>query len=272
MAIAVALSRHASTAEVTLGIVRSGRDIDLERGDEVVGPCVSVLPSRILLPSSPSSPSLLDLSALEIASDRLIRTHQNITLSALFSLLHLRDRAALFDVLVTYQSLAERSAEEEALAPWPIRQPPKEIRMPTNYALSFETTPGHDEPAAWEFTCFFDTNAVHEEEVREVLGMVLRVMDYLVTAPCTTVERIDFGDTSAPRKPEEAPTMDGAPKGREIEEGVLQPLLKKLESIWVDVLRVKGSELSWDDTWASLGGDSVRLSLLARFFSRPFRS
>ena len=199
IAVAIALSQHTGSKDLSLGIVRSGRDIDLDGADAIVGPCVSVLPSRLQLESSPS---LLDLAASEAASDRHTRAHQNISLSQLFKLCGLASRSALFDVLVTYQSFAERNEDEESKASWPIKQPPVQIRMPTNYALSFEITPFKDDPDALELACFFDGKVTSVAEVNTVLHMAAKVLDAFTAAPCTTVADLKLDST--PRAPRPA--------------------------------------------------------------------
>ncbi|BGP20905.1 hypothetical protein JCM10213_001518 [Rhodosporidiobolus nylandii] len=274
LAIAIALSHHAAKEDVVLGIVRSGRDIDVSDADEIIGPCVSVLPSRVLLSSAAvdSLPSLLSLARAEASSDRLARVHQRVTLPSLSRACDLSARNDLFSILVTFQSLAERDPAFDAAAPWPVRQPPERIHMPTNYALSFEVTPQLGKKDDLELACFFDERIIEKSEVDEVLKSVARVLDFLVAAPCTTVEEVKTklgggvssaaeGGGAAGKKIEEPVASDGAGKG------VLSPeaaeLVKRLRAEWAAVLRLDEGDFGAEETFSSLGGDSIAAMRLA---------
>ncbi|GAA5932680.1 hypothetical protein JCM1841_006935 [Sporobolomyces salmonicolor] len=266
LAISLALSYHAGSHDVTLGIVRSGRDVDVDRADEMIGPCVSVLPSRLRLDPSSSS-SLLDLAEHETDSDRLARLHQRVTLSNLARICALPSRTDLFDILVTYQSLAELDDDEERLAPWPIRQPPERIAMPTNYTLSFEITPEKDDPDKLELACFFDGRIIEKSEVDGVLKTIAQVMDYLTTAPCTKVGELKLGDKAPPRSERPAPSNQVHASGEarsSADELELAPLVARLKKEWSAVLRLDEADLfSADDSFGSLGGDSISTMRLA---------
>ncbi|GAA5888196.1 hypothetical protein JCM16303_003774 [Sporobolomyces ruberrimus] len=264
LATSLALAHHAGSKDVTLGIVRSGRDIDVDLADTMIGPCVSVLPSRLVLSPSPStSPSLLELARAETKSDRLARLNQRVTLSDLARICSLPGRADLFDILVTYQSLAEFDQEEEDLAPWPIRQPPERIHMPTNYTLSFEFTPEKDEPDKLELACYYDERIIGEKEVEAVLRTVAQVLDYLTTAPCTKVQDLKLGETAP--KLEKAVSSKPASSGTISREtrSKLQPLVERLKEEWSVVLRIDAGEFDEDASFGSLGGDSISTMRLA---------
>ncbi|GAA5912014.1 hypothetical protein JCM8208_006459 [Rhodotorula glutinis] len=271
VAILVALQHHAQSSDVNVGIVRSGRDIDVVDADEIIGPCVSVLPSRIRFDQS-TSPSLLSLARVEAEADRRARLHQHVTLSQLASVCALAGgRADLFDILVTFQSLAERDPAFDAAAPWPIRQPPERIHMPTNYTLSFEVTPEMHDKDRLELACFFDERIVHQAEVEGVLKSVATVLDYLTTAPCTTVEDVKLvgdaaagdlararratGDAAAAAGPAPAPPV-------ELDDAAAE-LVERLKMEWAAVLRVDEGEIGAHDSFSSLGGDSISTMRLA---------
>lgn len=261
VAISVALGHHASNQDVTLGIVRSGRDIEVEAADETIGPCVSVLPSRIRLDTSKS---LLDLCRAETVEDRRARAHQHVTLAQIAKICDLPNRADLFNILVTYQSLAERDEEtpEQARLAWPIRQPPERIYMPTNYTLSLEVTPQHNDSEALELSCFYDHRVIDKEQVARLLGTIARVMDYITTAPCTTIGELKLGAGQAPL------TRPSTQNGNANDTGMttskassqaIEELTQRLTPIWASVLRLDEQEFGLDDTFASLGGDSVSI-------------
>ncbi|GAA6061495.1 hypothetical protein JCM10212_000199 [Sporobolomyces blumeae] len=265
LATSIALSHHSGSKDVTLGIVRSGRDVDVDDADSMIGPCVSVLPSRLDISSSAprSTSSLLELAKAESDADRLARVHQRVTLSDLARICSLPGRTDLFDILVTYQSLAELDDGEEHLAPWPIRQPPERIHMPTNYTLSFEFTPEKDKPDQLELACFFDSRIIEQAQVDRVLQTIARVLDYLTTAPCTTIDKLDLGE-QAPKleRPQNfndkrSGTLSQADKKR------LEPLVDKLRTEWAAVLRLEESEIGAEDAFGSLGGDSIATMRLA---------
>jgi len=273
LATSLALAHHAGSQDVTLGIVRSGRDIDVDLADTMIGPCVSVLPSRLQL-SSPSStdsnsPSLLDLAKAETKADRLARLNQRVTLSDLARICSLPGRTDLFDILVTFQSLAELDEGEESLAPWPIRQPPERIHMPTNYTLSFEFTPEKNEPDKLELACYFDERIISQKEVDEVLKTVAQVLDYLTTAPCTKVNDLKLGAT-APKleKPKKSPSTEnqGSSISKE-ERSKLAPVVAKLKKDWSAVLRLDEGDFGDDESFGSLGGDSVSQIVFCKFQS-----
>lgn len=175
----------------------------------------------------------------------------------------LKGRSDIFDILVTYQSLAERDEEEDAVArakSWPIKQPPEQIRMPTSYTLSMEITPMEEDKDALELACFYDARVISDPEVGKVLQTVAKVLDYLTLAPCTTLGQLDLGnaDKPAPIKEVEKPVAATFVEGRD-----LQPLLDQLAPIWASVLRMDVRDLSPDENFGSAGGDSVRFPLLS---------
>lgn len=262
VAIAVALGHHALSEDVTLGIVRSGRDIDVEGADEVTGPCVSVLPSRLLL--HPST-SLLDLAHEEATADRRARAHQHVTLAQIAKICNLPGRSDLFDVLVTYQSLAERDEEEAEVAklPWPIRQPPERITMPTSYTLSLEITPEAEDEEALELSCFYDHRIITREEVQRLLSTIARVMDYISTAPCTKLGELKLStpQSSTPLPRVEAPQQALSSASNSEVDAVVE----RLAEVWASVLRLDSDEFGADDSFASFGGDSVSDSLSLAF-------
>ncbi|GAA5845887.1 hypothetical protein JCM9279_002413 [Rhodotorula babjevae] len=272
VAILVALQHHARSTDVNVGIVRSGRDIDVIDADEIIGPCVSVLPSRIRFDDSSSS-SLLSLARAEAEADRRARLHQHVTLSQLASVCALAGgRADLFDILVTFQSLAERDPAFDAAAPWPIRQPPERIHMPTNYTLSFEVTPEMHDKDRLELACFFDERIVDQAEVEGVLKSVATVLDYLTTAPCTTVRDVKLvGDSAGDLARAKRATSDGAAAAAagsapsapvKLDDEAVQ-YVERLKKEWAAVLRVDEGEIGAHDSFSSLGGDSISTMRLA---------
>jgi len=269
LATSLALSHHAHSSDVTVGIVRSGRDIDVDLADTMIGPCVSVLPSRLVVLSGSDSPSLLDLAKAETKSDRLARLNQRVTLSDLARICSLPGRADLFDILVTYQSLAELDDEEENLAPWPIRQPPERIHMPTNYTLSFEFTPEKNEPDRLELACYFDERIIGQAQVEGILRTIAQVLDYLTTAPCTKVDQLKLGET-APKLEKQIRTEPVEEKLSKEEREKLAPMVEKLKREWAAVLRLDVEDFGADESFGSLGGDSVsHLQLSPLSLSRP---
>lgn len=261
LAILVALHHHTGSADVNVGIVRSGRDIDVADADEIIGPCVSVLPSRIRFDPSVS---LLSLAKAEADADRRARVHQHVTLSQLARFCDLPGRADLFDILVTFQSLAERDPSVERAAPWPVRQPPERIHMPTNYTLSFEITPEMHDKDKLELACFFDERIIDKAEVDEILKTVATVLDYLTTAPCTRLGDVKLGEGAPPPRRAAAGT-NGSPTGTNGINGSIKtldpsltPLTQRLAKEWSSVLRVPEDDIGPHDSFASFGGDSVR--------------
>ncbi|GAA6016635.1 hypothetical protein JCM10207_000129 [Rhodosporidiobolus poonsookiae] len=272
LAVSLALASLTANRDVTVGIVRSGRDIDVPGAEDVVGPCVSVLPSRTRWcrnpPSSPSS-SLLSFAEAEASFDRLARVHQRISLSDLARACGSSDdRSRPFDILVTYQSLAEHDPAWDAAAPWPVRQPPERIHMPTNYALSFEITPSLTDGTSLELACFFDERIASQKSVDAVLAAVGTVLDHLVSAPCTDVEEmLEILKDGGPAVSLQV-TRSNAVLPREKVLGDLPPqalaaLTASLRSAWALTLRLDEAEVGEDDAFASLGGDSIATMRLA---------
>ncbi|BGP35950.1 hypothetical protein JCM10296v2_007802 [Rhodotorula toruloides] len=266
LAILVALRHHTGSSDVNVGIVRSGRDIDVVDADEIIGPCVSVLPSRIRF--DPDS-SLLSLAKAEAEADRRARIHQHVTLSQLARFCDLPGRADLFDILVTFQSLAERDPAVETAAPWPVRQPPERIHMPTNYTLSFEITPEMHNKDKLELACFFDERIIQKSEVDKVLKTVASVLDYLTAAPCTKLGDVKLGEGAAPPGPpsKQANGSTGRPSGgngstRELDPA-LSSIVQRLAKEWASVLRVPVADIGPHDSFASFGGDSIASMRLA---------
>ncbi|GAA5828502.1 hypothetical protein JCM11251_000821 [Rhodosporidiobolus azoricus] len=275
VAIIVALGHHASSSDVTIGIVRSGRDIDVPAADEIIGPCVSVLPSRTRFsPSSGSAPttsgSLLALAHAEASSDRLSRAHQRMTLSQISRTCALSSRSDLFSVLLTYQSLAEHDPSFASAAPWPVQQPPERIHMPTNYALSFEITPEKEDGEKLELACFFDPRVVEQDEVDGVLKSAAKVLDWIVTAPCTGLEEVQAklggggvaGGEKVQERKEREVSANSEVNGVGDEEEILG-LVERLTKAWAAVLRVQEDEIAEQDSFNSLGGDSIAAMRLA---------
>ncbi|SCV67373.1 BQ2448_6019 [Microbotryum intermedium] len=262
-AIALALGRFAARDEVVLGIVRSGRDIEIPQAEEVIGPCVSVLPSRTRLDPQIS---LLDLAERETQDDRKARANQQIRLTDLTKVCELSARNDLFDILVTYQSLAERDDELEEIKElsWPIHQPPEKIRMPTAYTLSMEVTPQLDDEEAFELACFYDGRVVESETVKDILRGVAKVLDYFVAAACTKVGEVKLEGREVPIR-NGTTEIEELRKEREEDEGlgVLTEVKQRITQAWSTVLRMDVGDICESDSFGSLGGDSIAMMRLS---------
>lgn len=264
LAISLALAKHSKSNEVVVGIVRSGRDVDVLEAEEIVGPCVSVLPSRFIVDLESSLENLLKL---ELIADRKCGSNQQVTLGELGKICGDGSR---FRILVTYQSLAERDEENETVGlPWPIRQPPRRIEMPSNYALSFEITPELEDKTKLEFSCFFDERVLREDEVAAILKSVREMMDTIIRKPKSSLSSLGFKTSS----PWLSTTTSARPPSPKINDNHFNPTssspnrgatIEVLRSSWAQVLGVPAEQVGFDDTFCSLGGDSVR-SFFFRF-------
>jgi hypothetical protein len=170
----------------------------------------------------------------------------------------------LFNILVTYQSLAERDEEtaERARLAWPIRQPPERIYMPTNYTLSLEVTPQHHDREALELSCFYDHRIIDQAQVARLLATVARVLDYITTAPCTTIGQLKLEEGQPPLPPRTDEPGRASPNGSDptaadVPSEKAREYVRRLSPIWSSVLRLDEGEFGPEDTFASLGGDSV---------------
>lgn len=234
-----------------MGIVRSGRDVDIAYSNEIVGCLVSVLPSRLLL--SPLL-SLLELAALEIEADRKSRENQLVTLGELARLQAKGTREDLFNILVTYQSLADRDPEEEETLP--IRNPPSIIRMPTFYGLSVEITPHNSEQ--YELTAYYDQSALSPTEVKGFMNTVAQVLDTLIDSPKTTIGQLRLSnlDSSDPPPQQGYDTIQSIDAVRDLK--VDSDMVDKIASVWISILRLPNDiPINKDASFSSLGGDSV---------------
>lgn len=255
IAIFIACGFYGHSRDVTLGIVRSGRDIDIAGSNEIIGAFVSVLPSRLIL--SPGN-SLLQLCAIESEADRKSRANQVITLGELSKLQGKESREDLFNILVTYQSLAELDEEEENLAIFPIRQPPDLIRMPTGYALSVEITPLRL-LKEYELVAYYDETALAPEDATQFLNLVIQVLETFVINPETKIKDLKLGEFNHRLVKE----------GKDVkEESIVQAtsfglvelaqLITQIQSVWENILRLpNGIRIKSSETFSSLGGDSV---------------
>lgn len=255
VAIHVALAHRARQDEVSVGVVRSGRDIDLAEADEIIGPCVSVLPSRLEI--KPQS-NLLELMKAEGLADRRARRHQEVTLPQLAKWCDLPGRDGLFDILVTFQSLALHDDEDDERKPlWPLRQPPARIFMPTGYSLSFEITPNREHADELELAVFYDPRVVTAEEVDEVVGWVGTVLEWMTVAPCTEVGKLDLGEPGQAGVARRPVRVDEDGEGSDVSQAELERLIEAVREAWAATLKLDGEDVGVDDTFASLGGDSV---------------
>ena len=130
--------------------------------------------------------------------------------------------------------------------------------MPTGYSLSFEVTPNRARDDELELAVFYDARVVSSGEVDEVVGSVGRVLEWMTVAPCTEVGKLHLAELGQAWEIRRPVQPDG-----EAHDGVSQAELAKLVSAvrvaWAATLRLDGEDVGVDDTFASLGGDSVRL-------------
>ncbi|KAK4056093.1 NRPS [Microbotryomycetes sp. JL221] len=268
IAIIVALSRHSQTNDVTVGIVRSGRDIDTTEfePDQVIGPCVSVLPCRIQIQNKDETfPSLFELCQKEIQQDKLARTYQHVTLSQLSSICQLQGgRNDLFNILITYQSLAEREQDSvESNLKFPIQQPPERITMPTSYTMSFEITPSPLNKNKLELACFYDNRVIQQEKVNQVLKDVGKIMDYITMIPCTKIDQIQFETNQEKIVNQPVQILNPKPFDQGLNEKRIQEIVNQLKPVWSSVLKLETNEFDVQDSFASLGGDSISMMKLS---------
>lgn len=251
VALFVAIAQYSRCSDVVIGVVRSGRDIDLMGADEIIGPLVSVLPSRLLVSSSAS---LLDLLHQESTSDRQSRIHQQITLATIGKLMEFETRLNLFSILFTYQSLADRTASSNESSAYPIRQPPRSIRMPTGYALSFEVTPRNE--SGLELSCYFDERVMGVDDVTKVLTTMRTVIDVILRIPETTI-----GELLVVKEGTMLSSRSVDARNARVKTVVDQRILGIVTRIWADVLKIRVDEVDIERSFSSQGGDSVRSHL-----------
>lgn len=255
IAVALAVSQASASRDVVFGVVRSGRDVDVDGAEEIAGCCVSALPNRIVLLDS--SRPILEILKEEAQSDKDVRAHQKLTLADIAQIAKLPDRRDLFRILLTYQSLAER----EEISPLPICQPPQWIQMPSNYALSFEVTPLADD--ALELSAFFDGRALSALEVDDVLKSVSEHLTSMCDDPSTTVGILlgIGGGTQNGHAPAHAPTLNGyrtKPNSAPLLSSTPDALLvAKIRPLWQSTLRLNIEHVPDDVAFVDLGGDSV---------------
>lgn len=254
VAAAISLAKQSGGRDLTLGIVRSGRDIDVPECENMIGPCVSVLPARFQVEKE--GLTYLDLLKTEARSDHDARSNQQITIPDIAKICSIPDRQDLYKTLLTYQSLAERVPEEEESLPRPISEPPEAITMPTNYALSIEITPRA--VGNLELNCFYDGEMVPEGDVRGLMEGMGQVLDAMVGDPnqklvLPRVEAAGVGqsDGTAPEKSRGDASQDSAP-GEKVEE-----IAKRVVGHWAAVLKCDPSKVSRTVKFGDLGGDSV---------------
>lgn len=261
--LALSLARLAGTKEgITLGVVRSGRDVELADCDEMIGACVSVLPSRVALLGT-----ALEAFRKEAQDDLAARLHQHVSLSDVVALAGVATRHELFSTLFTYQSLADRTAPSDGSV-WPLTQPPEQIHMPTSYALSVEVTPPRDDDDAYSLACFYDEHAVADELVDGLLHTMEEIADACIENPEVELDALlasgATAATTAARKSQArtASTVDLAAE---------RQYLEALKDVWAATLRLSLDDFGTDDTFTSLGGDSVRPFCPPSSLSRPLK-
>jgi non-ribosomal peptide synthetase component F len=246
----IAITLAFGARDIVLGIVRSGRDLGVADAEDIVGPCVSVLPARMRL--SPSQ-SLSDLLRAETESDIEARRHQDITLPELVRLTGMESRNSLFDILVTFQNFPKRPE------PRPIEEPPEKIVMPTTYRISVEVTPTDDE-GELDLHVYYDAREQNMEAFLERVAHLLTAIVSKAESGAKVGDLVNIGEEA---------NGDGGHRddnGEDRGEGdALQStdpgteLRDKVRAAWSKVLNVDASEIDDNSTFKSLGGDSVRL-------------
>ena len=247
LASALALARCASSSDVLFGIIRSGRDCDVDNAERIIGPCVSLLPCRMTF--APSHQTSTEALANEAAQDQSCRRAQLITPADLQSSLDRRP----YDVLLTFQSLAHARATQRVVS-----EPPLSIRMPTNYKISIEITPTN--PNQITFHCYHSAG-VSQKDVTLLLRSITDALDFIISDPEDKLSNY-FGAEFTSRVQQTRPASDGrARRGEdraEDDDTNLSELEASIRTCWSEALRMEPGELTRSSRFTDVGGDSVR--------------
>jgi hypothetical protein len=236
----VAISLAFGVQDGVLGIVRSGRDLGVANAEDIVGPCVSVLPARIRLSASQT---VMDLLRTETEADIEARRHQDITLPELVRLTGTESRSSLFDVLVTFQNFPKRAERR------PIEEPPETIVMPTTYRISVEVTPTGNEGE-------LDLHVYHEAREKDMDGFLARVAHMLSEIVLKAEGGAKVGDLVNLGEAR-GRADDRREEGQSSGPGPSSALQDRVREAWSKVLKMEASEIGDDSKFGSLGGDSV---------------
>lgn len=231
-----------AAADILMGVVRSGREVELGGGtvpEEILGCCVSVLPTRIRFETGKT---LSEVMLSEMEADQRARTHQRITLSQL-SLVG-EDR---LKVLFTYQSIHENS--ETLAKQTPIGRRPKQIRMPSNFVVSVEVTPLGIE-GEYDVEVFYDEKAVNENLAHALLEHLQKALDQ-VTANDGTDYLVEVTEVL---RPEIGPVTEKV-TDESVDGG--KRLKSLLRFAWGSVLGVDLETITPSSRFRAMGGDSV---------------
>ncbi|GAA95629.1 uncharacterized protein L969DRAFT_15552 [Mixia osmundae IAM 14324] len=249
--VGLAIQRRCKTSHISLGIVRSGRDVDITGGDALIGACVSVLPARFDSSTSRTRRELLESLQIE---DRQARKHQKMTLPELARLAGNLDRRSMFTTLVTFQSLADRSGDDSEQIR-PISEPPEHIVMPTSYLLSVEITPSAVDQLDWH--CYYDGSVLELSEVEQLLEDFCTITDDILSDPDSALARF----TDAPASVSNG--QDTHPAKNDRQAKAQSATIAKVKPIWAQVLQMDESQIDSNATFTSLGGDSVSMMRLS---------
>ncbi|KNF05500.1 hypothetical protein PSTG_01312 [Puccinia striiformis f. sp. tritici PST-78] len=284
--------------DVLFGMVRSGREIELERGrlaEDAVGCCVSVLPIRTKLWDQRfRGMSLLEALNQEKNIEDEIRKHQMISMGELGRLIV--GHGEWLDTLLTIQSWD--STEQRR----PIKQPPDLIRMPTRFKLSIEVTLEADKDAI-TVDVFYDNRSfmtqdqcLHREKPTAdfmadgLLAHLVSSFNHLsnhyhqpvksILNPALPTERtgsIALSLESQSRKNQSLPVderhLQSIDLNRVGNRQDHQETLKmaRMREIWIEILGLRtGNPFGLDRSFESLGGDSIGMMRLIKRIKDEF--
>ncbi|KAK9759892.1 hypothetical protein K7432_016616 [Basidiobolus ranarum] len=180
---ALVLKFHTGSSDILFGSVNSGRNISLQNIQQICGPCINTLPTRILLKDEVT---LLD-SMMTIHKAQVEQLpHQSIGLSNIINGCGIKDIHSLFDTLLVIQNLSETTATDDLSA---IGLENDQTTMPLEYPIVVElfTT-----DVDYKLTLKYNSNLISNDKASWILSHLRTAIIEIIEAPGILIKELSI--------------------------------------------------------------------------------
>lgn len=253
VATAYVLGLYTGTADVILGNVNSGRTVPVTEIEEMIGPCVTSLPFRLLLDPSYS---VRDVLVEAHALNRTGMRHSTLPLREIAKLAQVRPGTRLFDVLFVWQQSLSSSSNSSLKARIVDSADDLEFKV----TLEFE--PGKD---SISIRATFDPSVIPEEQVKHLSRQIDDVVQLFLKDPDCQVGAVGRCFTDITRS-----IVNPAPRQEVIQHGPSYAVEKwalespNKEAVIFGHIVDQTMEVKETVTYASLNSRSNQLARLLR--------
>ncbi|UKZ64007.1 NRPS [Trichoderma atroviride] len=262
---ALTLAKHTKQSDIVFGHLVSGRTLPISGVEDMVGPCLNIVPVRIRIPPRVTTESLLDA-----IQDRYLASmpHETLGFNRIVEACTAWPRSTRYSSILQHQNIAD--------------VPSLEFNNGKTQADVDLRCPSHDSTDIWvisipkgntiEVTLSCNDNLVPPYEAQTLLGSLIQAIAmFMSDDACTVVaqDEIEWERDGTRRLPREGDKLQMVDGGGVSLGGQKHSLLHKVREIWQNALFTSPEEVDYISPttpyYKVRGGHAATVLLLAQY-------